>query len=112
MPTTGRDWLAALARRRRSDQGGRRLASITLIKAIEGLALERPPLPISSIHRQASLIPEALPERNSQLCGRIPYRAQHVALQTVRLQASLFPHPMHSVLVRDLSVVKRSLSGI
>jgi putative transposase len=55
--------LAALARRRRSDQGGRRLASITLIKAIEGLALERPPLPISSIHRQASSMAETLQER-------------------------------------------------
>jgi putative transposase len=31
--------LAALARRGRSDQGGRRLASPTLIKAIEGLAV-------------------------------------------------------------------------
>jgi putative transposase len=34
------DGLAALARRGRSDQGGRRLASTMLIKAIEGLALE------------------------------------------------------------------------
>ena len=40
-----KDGLAALARRSRTDQGGRRLASTTLIKAIEGLALERPPLP-------------------------------------------------------------------
>ena len=54
--------LAALARRSRTDQGGRRLASITLIKAIEGLALERPPLPISSIHRQSSSMAEALQE--------------------------------------------------
>ncbi|RSL18705.1 putative transposase [Edaphobacter aggregans] len=57
-----KDGLAALARRSRSDQGGRRLASTTLVKAIEGLALERPPLPMSSIHRQASAIAETLKE--------------------------------------------------
>jgi putative transposase len=57
-----KDGLAALARRSRSDQGGRRLASTMLIKAIEGLALERPPLPMSSIHRQASAMAETLQE--------------------------------------------------
>jgi transposase InsO family protein len=41
----------------------RRLASTQLIEAIEGLALERPPLPISSIHRQASAMAETLQER-------------------------------------------------
>jgi putative transposase len=55
--------LAALARKNRTDQGERRLASIQLIQAIEGLALERPPLPVSSIHRQASAIAETLQER-------------------------------------------------
>jgi putative transposase len=58
-----KDGLAALARKSRSDNGGRRLASPTLIKAIEGLALERPLLPTSSIHRQASTMAEALQER-------------------------------------------------
>ena len=38
--------LVALARKSRSDQGERRLASTQLIEAIEGLALERPRLPI------------------------------------------------------------------
>jgi len=55
--------LVALARKSRSDQGERRLASTQLIEAIEGLALERPPLPISSIHRQASAMAETLQER-------------------------------------------------
>jgi putative transposase len=55
--------LTALARKRRTDQGARRLASTRLIEAIEGLALERPPLPMSSIHRQVSAIAEALQER-------------------------------------------------
>lgn len=58
-----KDGLAALARKSRTDRGERRLASATLTKAIEGLALERPPLPISSIHRQSSLIAETLKER-------------------------------------------------
>ena len=55
--------LAGLARKSRTDQGERRLASAQLIQAIEGLALERPPLPISSIHRQASAMAEVLQER-------------------------------------------------
>jgi putative transposase len=55
--------LAALARKSRTDQGERRLASTQLIQAIEGLALERPPLPISSIHRQAGAMAEVLQER-------------------------------------------------
>ena len=57
-----KEGLAALARKSRTDQGERRLASTTLTKAIEGLALERPPLPISSIHRQASMVAETLKE--------------------------------------------------
>jgi len=57
-----KDGLVALARKSRTDQGGRRLASTQLIEAIEGLALERPPLPISSIHRQASAMAETLQE--------------------------------------------------
>ena len=58
-----RNGLAALVRKTRTDQGGRRLASQTLIQAIEGLALERPPLPMSSIHRQAGAMAETLQER-------------------------------------------------
>jgi putative transposase len=47
--------LAALARKGRTDQGDRRLASTQLIQAIEGLALERPPLPISFVGDPADL---------------------------------------------------------
>jgi putative transposase len=54
--------LRALARKGRRDQGGRRIATSSLVQAIEGLALERPPLPISSIYRQASTIAVALGE--------------------------------------------------
>jgi hypothetical protein len=58
-----KDGLAALARKGRTDQGERRIASTHLIEAIEGLALERPPLPISSIHRQACAMAATLKER-------------------------------------------------
>lgn len=42
----------ALARKARGDQGGRRTVSSKIKEAIEGLALERPPLPVTSIYRQ------------------------------------------------------------
>jgi putative transposase len=38
--------LAALMRKSREDRGGRRVVSPKIKAAIEGLALERPPLPI------------------------------------------------------------------
>jgi putative transposase len=44
--------LVALARKMRGDNGVRRAVSTNLKAAIEGLALERPPLPITSIYRQ------------------------------------------------------------
>ena len=44
--------LVALARRQREDRGERRVLSPRMTSAIEGLALEKPPLPISSIYRQ------------------------------------------------------------
>ena len=57
--------LTAFVRKRRTDLGGRRVISVRLREAVEGLALERPPLPLTSIHRQvkkfASLIEEPAP---------------------------------------------------
>lgn len=44
-----RSGFAALARRSRSDQGGTRAFTQRMIETIEGLALERPPLPVSAI---------------------------------------------------------------
>jgi putative transposase len=44
--------LAGLVRKGRTDSGGRRIVSPRLREAIEGLALEKPPLPLSSVHRQ------------------------------------------------------------
>jgi putative transposase len=45
--------LAAFVRKTREDRGARKIVSPKIKAAIEGLALERPPLPISSICRQA-----------------------------------------------------------
>ncbi len=48
-----RQGLAGLARPTRRDKGRFRAISAELRRAVEGLALERPALPASSIHRQA-----------------------------------------------------------
>jgi hypothetical protein len=46
--------LAGLVRKGRADSGERRTVSRRMREAIEGLALEKPPLPLTSVHRQAS----------------------------------------------------------
>ena len=60
-----RNGLPGLLRKERADRGDRRAISARLREAVEGLALERPPLPLSSVHRQvcqfAQLIGEAAP---------------------------------------------------
>ena len=48
------DGLQGLARKGRQDRGKRRAVSPKVREVIEGLALERPPLPLRSIHRQVS----------------------------------------------------------
>lgn len=48
-----REGLAGLVRKERTDVGERRTTSTRLREAIEGLALEKPPLPLASVHRQA-----------------------------------------------------------
>ena len=53
---------AALARQARSDQGGTRAFTPRMIATIEGLALERPPLPMSAIFRQAKRFAEGIGE--------------------------------------------------
>jgi putative transposase len=44
--------LAALARKQREDRGRRRAVSQKLKEIIEGLALQKPPLPIAALYRQ------------------------------------------------------------
>jgi len=48
-----REGLAGLVRKSRMDSGERRTVTPRLCEAIEGLALEKPPLPLTSVHRQA-----------------------------------------------------------
>src|ERR1019366_2774780 len=45
--------LTALARKRRTDTGVHREVSAKLKKAIEGIALQKPPVPVAAISRQA-----------------------------------------------------------
>jgi len=48
-----REGLVGLVRKGRGDAGERRAITPRLREAIEGLALEKPPLPLTSVHRQA-----------------------------------------------------------
>jgi len=54
--------LAALVRKTRGDLGARRVVSDTIKTAIEGLALESHPLPITSVHRQIKDFAQAIGE--------------------------------------------------
>ena len=45
--------LAALARKKRTDNGQHREISAKLKEAIEGIALQKPPIPVAAICRQA-----------------------------------------------------------
>lgn len=54
--------LAALARKRRSDEGSRKVCSQRVLEAIEGLALERPPRPVTAIYRQVKAFADATGE--------------------------------------------------
>ncbi len=54
--------LAALARKKRADQGTRRVVSPRLKEAIEGLALESPPIPTTALYRQLQRIAQAIGE--------------------------------------------------
>ena len=44
--------LVALARKKRGDRGERRAVSAKLKEVIEGLALQKPPLPIAALYRE------------------------------------------------------------
>jgi putative transposase len=54
--------LAALARKRRTDPGEHREISAILKAAIEGIALQKPPLPVATICRQARRLAQDLGE--------------------------------------------------
>lgn len=54
--------LGALVRKRRADCGARRTVSAKLREVIEGLALQRPPIPIAALSRQAKRFAKDLGE--------------------------------------------------
>jgi len=53
--------LAALARKKRTDTGQHREISTSLKEAIEGIALQKPPLPVATIYRMKERKPTATP---------------------------------------------------
>lgn len=55
--------LVALARKRREDRGGRRVVSAKLKEVIEGLALQKPPLPLSALFRQVQRLSKDMGEK-------------------------------------------------
>lgn len=55
--------LAALVRKKRADRGERRAVSAKLKEAIEGLALQKPPLPIAALYRRAVKLSTDLGEK-------------------------------------------------
>ena len=55
--------LAALVRKKRADRGERRAVSVKLKEAIEGLALQKPPLPIAALYRQVLKLSSDLGEK-------------------------------------------------
>ena len=54
--------LAALARKRREDRGERRVVSAKLKEVVEGLALQKPPLPLAAVFRQVQRLSKDLGE--------------------------------------------------
>src|SRR4051812_33305485 len=55
--------LTALARKERTDRGARRSLSPQMHKLVEGLALQKPPLPIAALYRQVYRIAQQQNEK-------------------------------------------------
>src|SRR5450432_2205921 len=66
--------LAALARKRRTDTGQHREISTKLKEAIEGIALQKPPLPVAMICRQARRLAQDLGEESPSYLARLSHR--------------------------------------
>src|SRR5208282_3314357 len=54
--------LVALARKTRDDRGERRAVSLKIKEAIEGFALQKPPLPVAAVYRQVRRLAQGLGE--------------------------------------------------
>ena len=68
--------LVALARKRREDRGGRRVVSAKLKEIIEGLALQKPPLPLAALFRQVQRLSQGPRREGSELWYRFQHRPQ------------------------------------
>ena len=55
--------LGALARKRRGDRGERRIVSAKFKEVIEGLALQKPPLPLAALFRQVQGLSKGMGEK-------------------------------------------------
>ena len=55
--------LTALARKKREDQGERRAVSTKMKEVVEGLALQKPPLPVAALYRQVVRFSKDLGEK-------------------------------------------------
>ena len=88
--------LAGLVKKERRDKGERRAVSPRLREAIEGLALEKPALPLTSVHRQvkqfAQMIGEAEPSywMVRDVALSIPNDLRTLAQQGARRYGELF----------------------
>ncbi len=56
------DGLAAVVRKKRIDSGVGRTVPVKIKAAVEGLALQKPPLPIAALHHQVKQIAKTLEE--------------------------------------------------
>jgi len=76
--------LIALARKRRTDSRQHRNTSAKLKEAIEGIALQKPPIPVAAICRQSRRLAQDLGEELLSRCTKLgDWRA-------VALRGSLF----------------------
>jgi putative transposase len=88
--------LAGLVKKGRRDKGGRRAVSPRLREAIEGLALEKPALPLTSVHRQVKQFAQMIGEAEPSYCMvrdvalSIPNDLRTLAQQGARRYGELF----------------------
>lgn len=66
--------LAALARKRRDDRGQRRVVSAKRKEVVEGLARQKPPLPLAAVFRQVQRWSKDLGEKGPSYGSRFQHR--------------------------------------
>ena len=93
--------LEALATKRRSDSGVRRVMSQRVIEMIEGLALEKPRIPVTAIYRE-------LIEFTAKTGERLPsYQAVHRVVQAIPVSLMTLAHSGSRVYCERFDLVHR-----